>query len=76
MRRFLITIASIILALFTGWITMVIIANYFCSGYQPNWLCSDHGGGIVGIGILSVLPTLPIYIILLAKYLKNGTRNT
>lgn len=50
---------------------MIIVANYFCDGYQPNWLCSDHGGGIVGLGILSVLVSLPVYIFLLFKASKK-----
>ena len=76
MRLLLNITVSILFALFTGWLTMVIIANFFCSGYQQNWLCSDHGGGLVGTALLVIIISLPAYITIFKKVLNNGKQVT
>jgi len=73
-KSLLLIAVSVLSALVTGWLAMVIIAYGFCSGYQPNWLCSGHGGGLVGIALLVIVVSLPIYFVVF-RYLLNKRAN-
>ena len=76
MKSLLLTVAAFFSALVTGWFTAIIIASGFCDGYQPNWLCSGHGGAVVGFAILAIFISFPIYIYLfIYKNKKDKDKN-
>jgi len=61
-KSFFLTIGAIISAQFTGWLCTILVVSLFCDGYQPNWLCSGHGGAWVVVAVSAIVLSLPIYL--------------
>lgn len=65
MKGIFLFIVAIFAALFTGWVVTLVVTGIFCSGFEPNWLCSAHGGAWLWVAIISVILSLPAFVYLL-----------
>jgi sterol desaturase/sphingolipid hydroxylase (fatty acid hydroxylase superfamily) len=64
MKLLLFSLLAFFAAVITGWFSGILTIGIFCDGYQPNWLCSGHGGAWLGISLLTMFISFPIYIYL------------
>jgi ABC-type multidrug transport system permease subunit len=71
-KTFFLVVGSLIASMFAAWIVTIIVVSVTCDGFQPNWLCSGHGGAWIwimpGTFVIS-------FLILLKKILKNKSDN-